>query len=306
MKSEKHSGKIWMIPAAGVLWGIIGIFSKNLAAEGCSPVEITFLRNCVAAVGMMLYLLLFRRSCLKIRLKDLPLFLGTGIVSIAFFNVMYFMTIEKSSLSLAAVLLYTAPCFVMVFSVMIFHEKLTIRKILALLAAFIGCAFTTGIVEELIGGRSGAVSRTAILTGLASGLGYSLYSIFGKVALRRYSTETVTAYTFLIAMLALTPFSLNRSMLTALRTPSVIGNTLAIGIVSTMLPFLLYTAGLKYTEAGKAAIMAFVEPLVATLTGVLYFRQKLSIYEIVGIVGIFASIVILESRRNAAHADAGQ
>lgn len=279
---------------AGGLWGIIGLFSSALADGGFSPVEITFVRSAVAALGLWIYLLIFRRKLIRIELKDIWMFLGTGILSIVFFNIMYFMTIRLSTLSIAAILLYTAPCFVMVMSVIFFHEKLTGAKVAALLCAFTGCIFTTGIVDAVISGEGpGKITGLGIVTGICSGIGYALYTIFGNAALKKYRSETVTAYTFLVASVSLAPFCLNGELLGRLGSFSMAGNTLGIGLVSTLTPFCFYTIGLKYTEPGKASVMAFVEPMVATLVGIFILKQGITFTGIAGILLIFLSIVIL-------------
>lgn len=282
----------------GSLWGIIGLFSTRLAAFGCSPAEITFIRNLVGAAGMVLYLLVRNRDKLKISIKDLWMFLGTGILSIVFFNIMYFWTIELATLSVAAILLYTAPCFVMVMSVLFFHERLTGRKLSALLLAFAGCAFTTGVLDAVLyGGGTGIIRPLGILTGIASGFGYALYSIFGNVALKKYSPETVTVYTFIVAACSLAPFCARIPLFLRLCHLPVLANGISIGLVSTMAPFLFYTAGLAYTPPGKASVLAFVEPMVATLVSVFILHEPLRFTGVIGILMIFSSIVILTRER---------
>ena len=280
----------------GSLWGIIGLFSTRLSAAGCSPVEITFIRNLVGAVGMIAYLGLTCRDKLKISIKDLWMFLGTGILSIVFFNIMYFWTINLATLSVAAILLYTAPCFVMIMSALFFGEKMTGKKITALIMAFLGCAFTTGVIDTFVlgsGPGAGTIKSLGIATGIASGFGYALYSIFGNAALKKYSSETVTVYTFVIAALSLAPFALRPSFFSMTGKGPVLTNAVAIGLVCTMLPFLFYTAGLKNTPPGKASVMAFVEPMVATLVSVFVMHEPFTITGMIGICMIFSSIVIL-------------
>ena len=282
------------IVIAGCFWGIIGLFSSRLAGSGFSSPEITLIRNTVASAGMLTYLFFFKRDQIRIHLKDFWIFFGTGVVSIVFFNVMYFITIELATLSVAAILLYTAPCFVMIMSVLFFHESFTKKKALALLLAFSGCVFTTGIVDSLFGSGAGVhVTGLGILTGIASGFGYALYSIFGNVALKKYSTETVTTWTFIVAALFLAPFCLRGSFLIKFTGVKEIGNALGIGIIATLCPFIFYTEGLKYTEPGKASIMAFVEPMVACLVSFLILHEPMSLTGIVGIILIFLSVVIL-------------
>ena len=222
-RAEKMHGKnAWMgtvfVLTAGVCWGFIGFFSSHLSGAGYSPVQLAFLRNIVASVAMWGYLLIFRRETLKINWKDLWMFIGTGTFSVVFFNIAYFMTIEQTTL------LYTAPCFVMVMSALLFHEKVTRTKGAALVLALFGCACTTGIFH----GVGGSVPAFGIFTGIASGFCYALYSIFGHIALKKYGTVTVTAYTFLVAAVSLLPF-INMGEIAALTAePSVLGNIIAI------------------------------------------------------------------------------
>ena len=70
--------------AAGCLWGIIGLFSNTLRSMGLNPIQITELRSMVAAAGLLIIILCKDRSQLRIHLRDVWMFLGTGIASIAF------------------------------------------------------------------------------------------------------------------------------------------------------------------------------------------------------------------------------
>ena len=140
--------------AAGCLWGIIGLFSNTLRGMGLDPVQITELRSMIAAAGLLIIILYKDRSLFRIHLRDLWMFLGTGIASIAFFNICYFLCITLSTLSIACTLLYTGPCFVMILSCLIFREKFTPKKAVALVLAVGGCTFITGLVSGGTGGVS--------------------------------------------------------------------------------------------------------------------------------------------------------
>lgn len=225
------------------------------------------------------------------------MFLGTGVFSLVIFSVMYFMTQQETSLSVAAVLLYTAPCFVILMSAIFFHERITGHIIIALVIALVGCVFTTGLATSMFTGSVGQVSTLGIITGILSGLGYALYSIFGNVALKKYSSVTVTAYTFMFAALALMPFTLNRELFDLVAQPVVLQNAVGIALISTILPYTLYTLGLKYIEPGKASVMAFSEPVIATLVGVFVFREAMTLGGVVGIVLIFISIIMLNMKK---------
>lgn len=278
-----------LIAIAGFCWGIIGVFSKQLAAFGLSSVQITELRCVIAAISLIVCILITDKSKLKIHIKDIWIFVGTGIFSIAFFNICYFNAIEASNLSSAAILLYTAPFFVMIMSAIFFKEKLTAVKICALVIAFIGCALAVGVI-----GNSEKITADGLIYGILSGFGYGLYSIFGRVALKKYHTLTVTAYTFIVASIGLLPFcGISEAALLISEKPDILLFAAMLGIISTLIPFLCYTKGLSMTDAGTASIIAYLEPLVATVCGMILFREEITVIKITGIALILISIIIL-------------
>lgn len=300
MKNKEESrgtaGKIgcpFLVLTAGSLWGLMGLLVRSLNAAGLSSMEICFVRAIVTFVCMLAGLLLFDRKALKIRPKDVWCFVGTGAFSVSFFNFCYFKTMTLTSLSVAAVLLYTAPAFVMLMSAVLFKEKLTLQKVAALFLAFVGCAFVSGIA-----GGAGALSFRGILYGLGAGFGYALYSIFSRYALERnYSSVTISFYTFLFASFS-SAFFVDGG-----RVLSTVGNSLQFGVKTiflvllvTLLPYLSYTRGLKGMENGTASVLASIEPVVATLVGMLIYKEKMNIWNLVGICLVLGSIVLINIR----------
>ena len=112
------------IMAAASLWGFIGWFSYVLMFYGFSPVQVTAVRTVIGAVFMTVLLLIRSPQLLKISPRDICMFIGTGIFSVLFFNLFYLLTFTFSSLSVAVMLLYTAPAFVMLLSVLLFKNAL--------------------------------------------------------------------------------------------------------------------------------------------------------------------------------------
>lgn len=276
------------VSLAGVMWGIISIFVKGLGMAGLSSLDIMLVRSVLAVVGIFLYLALFDREKLRIKLCDWWIFFGTGVISFFTFGVSYFITIEKTSASVAAVLLYTSPVFVMIMAALFFKEKITAAKIVATVIAVCGCVFVSG------GFGGGGVSPSGLATGLLSGFTYALYSIFGRIAAKKYSPITVTAYTFLFASVACL-FTADVGTVGALvsEKPSLLPTMAAMAVITAIFPYILYTGGLKNIPAGKAAVMACVEPAVAFLTGVTVFGEGITPQSLVGTAMIFAAIIIL-------------
>lgn len=286
MKS-KNTLSVIMILIAATGWGLIGVFTRPLSAAHLSAIQITFIRSILVTIGIGIFLLVKDKTLLRVKIKDFWVFLGMGLLSIVFFNVCYFLTINQTTLATASILLYTAPCFVVLMSACFFKEKITGQKIAALLLAFLGCVLASGFA-------GGEIRTLSLMTGIGSGLGYASYSIFGKVALKKYQTFTVIFYTFVVATTGLLPFSNVPMIVSTLANDfNSVLFALGLGTISTFMPYIFYTTGLQYVEAGKASVLAFAEPMVATIAGIVIFKEPLHFKNAMGILLIFLAIVLL-------------
>lgn len=280
-----------LILSAAFLWGLTGIFVRTLNASGLDNMQLLFFRSAVTFITLFVYLFFTDKDKLKIDLKDIWYFLGTGVLSFFHFGICYFYTIANASMSLAAMLLYTAPFFVMIMSAIFFREKITAAKILALMTAAIGCVMICGTDKNT------NISPFIIFTGLSSGFCYALYSIFGRVALKKYSSATVTVYTFFFAAIAsmfLVDFP--KIYAVSVTTPNVLFLAIVFAFVSAFFPYILYTQGLKNTEPGKAAVMATFEAVVASVAGILVFSETLTAVATIGIALVLFSVFLLNRK----------
>ncbi|MBO7136020.1 MAG: EamA family transporter [Spirochaetaceae bacterium] len=274
--------------AAGLLWGLISLFIKPLSAAGFSPQAILFFRVLISSLVLLVFILATDRSLLKIQLADLWIFAGTGIISLTLFSLCYFRTIIECGSSIAVILLYTSPVFVILFSAMLFKEKIDALKIAAILLTVTGCILVSGIFSQ---SQSMHISVKSFFIGLASGLCYALYSIFSNYALKKYNTLTVIFYTFVISTFAIMPFcgiSSLKPLLSAKSSQLLAG----IAVICTILPYFCYTFGLKGLKTGSAAILVTIEPIIGTMVGVLVFAEALSLPVVAGIVLILTSLYL--------------
>lgn len=274
--------------AAGILWGLIGLFNRALMAAGLSVGGIVLVRNLGGFLLLGLVLLCVQPAAFRIRLKHLPIFFGTGVVSVLLFTLCYFSCQKLCSLAVAAALLYTSPAFVVLLAALLWRDRLTKRKLLALAVAILGCTLVTGLWS---GGQS--VTAWGAALGVASGFFYGLYSIFGHYALRHYSPMTVTFYTFAFAgagaLFAARPAELRACF----SQPGAPWLALGLVVICTVGPYLLYTRGLAALDSGKAAILASIEPAAAALVGILALGEPMSAGVLLGLVCILASVYIL-------------
>lgn len=273
---------------AGCLWGCMGILVRTMNEGGFTSLEVTAFRSVITAVVLLVGLWIFDRKSLYIRMRDIWCFLGTGILSVVFFNVCYFSCMNYTALSTAAILLYTAPAFVVLMSAVLFRESITKKKLVALLIAFLGCAFVSG-------GFGGGISTPGLLTGLGAGFGYALYSIFSRFAIKRgYSSFTITVYTFLFAFLGTIPFlDVKHTAECVVSAPEVLPFAALMAVITTVVAYLFYTKGLAGMENGKASIVASIEPVVASLVGFLLYKESMSPMGILGMVLVLGACVLM-------------
>lgn len=277
---------------AGILWGVINIFIKRLSAGGLDALQISAIRMTVAVIVFSLFVLIKDRSKFRIRLRDIWIFACSGIISVVLFNTLYFYTMINSQASVAVVLLYTSPIFVMLISALVFKEKITFQKIAALILTFVGCVLVAGVI-----GGYYVIPPLVIVTGIGSGLFYALYSIFGTIGLKKYDTMTMTVWTFIFGFAAALPLGKPAQTIAAFRAdPTLILWGIGIGIVSTVLPYFFYTWGLQRMEPSRAAILVAIEPMVGCVIGMTVFHEPHNALKIIGILLILASIVVLNIR----------
>ena len=293
-KSNKAVIGTILIIIAGCFWGSMGIFVRRLGVYGFGSIQIVSIRVTLAAIFFALVLCIKDRRGFRISLRDIPLFLGLGIGSILFFTVCYFTAITMMSLSTAAILLYTSPVWIMLMSIMFFHEKLVRRKLTALILAFAGCVLVSGISGE-------GMTLTGLLVGLGSGIGYGLYSILGTIALRRYSPYTVTTYTFVFAAVGSWVICRPADMFNKFSGAPDLGALILLccltALITAVIPFLAYTLGLESVEASKAGIIATIEPMVATLIGIFVFSEPLTVMSGIGILLILSAVIVLNLKQ---------
>jgi len=280
----------FLVAAAAVLWGVLVVFVRKLNAAGFEAMDIVGIRVYGSAFFLCLGIGILQRKWLKVKVNDCWCFVGTGVFSIVFFSYCYFRNVEVSSVALSSILMYTSPIWVTLLSVIFFKEKLTRIKMLSLFLALTGCVLVSGITAGI-----GSVSLQGILLGLGSGIGYGLYTIFGRFALDKgYHPMTISTYTFLFACIGVLPFIDISSILKRLNADSTLWLwAICISLFTTCLSFSLYTFGLQHMEPARAAVLATLEPIVSTIVGVFYYDEPLTVVMVLGIILVLVSSILI-------------
>ena len=279
------------IIAAGLLWGMMGVFTRILSSAGVSSEGVSVIRSAGCTILFFVAALITDPKLLKFRLRDLWLFVCFGVLATFFFTYCYYRSILLGSMSAACTLMYSAPVFVMVISLFVFHEKFTRRKLAALVCAFTGCCLVSGVLEGGAGLNAGAV-----VFGLLAGIGYAFYSVCIKALSNRgYSTLCINAWGWLFCTAtALLVFGADTALPAMESTRGILAGV-GIIVISGFLPAHLYSLGLRGEEAGKGAVMASIEPVTASVLGFLFYGETPTPLGILGIALVLGAVVLLNT-----------
>ena len=286
---SKVNFSVLAVLLAGVFWGTAGIYVRTLEKYEIGQMQLVLFRALFSAIIFALIVLFKDKTLFKVKLKDLWIFACGGLFSIVLFNFSYYKTMSLTTLSVAAVLLYTAPIFVCIMARLFFKERLNLQKVTACAIAFLGCCFVTGLFEG-----EHNIGAAAVGFGLLTGFGYALYTIFTTLAFKRgYKTLTITFYIFLFAAIFSLPLvDLGETVSQIAAAPISLEVPAAMALLNTVAPYLLYTTGLKGVDASAAPIIATIEPVVATVISVAY-GEEMTLLGGLGIVLVLGSVVLL-------------
>lgn len=280
-----------MVFAAGTLWGTIGLFVKLLNGVGASPTLTAFMR-----LFMGFWILVPVMLCMggikmfKIDKRGLIQCLLLGILSQALFNYCYNVSIGVVGVATGSILLYAAPVFVCIMSKIIFKEQIGILKVFSLALNIIGCFLmvTGGNLSYL------KLSFIGIVFGLASAFLYSLVTIIGKIASGDIHPFTVVFYSFLFGWLTLGILTAPWKSIGGVTDVRFWIYSIGYGLIPTVGSYLLYMGGLrKNLEISRVPVIASIETVVATLIGVILFKEKLNFINVLGIVCLLSSIALM-------------
>ncbi|MEX2535464.1 MAG: DMT family transporter [Trueperaceae bacterium] len=270
-----------LILCAAILWGLIGMISKGIFAEGISALEVAFWRALLGGGLFVAHAAAQRRLVLSRRLDALPL-AGFAVVGVSLFYASLILAIDTGGISLAFILLYTAPLFVIVAAWLVLGERLTTHKLVLAPLALVGITLVS------IGGGLGIVANaTSIFWGLVAALTYASYYIFGKLFLERYRPVTIYAWVLPIGAACLFPF-----VSFAPKSAAAWGLLALLAIFSTYLAYLVYYTGLARVEASRAVLVATAEPVVAVALAALLFGERFGALGMAGAGLILATAVL--------------
>ena len=274
------------IAMAGILWSTLGLFGNILMERGLSSEQVAFTRLFIGFIVLSLYSLIRRPEVLKINLKGILYCGAIGIICQGLFNKCYFKAVEVTGVSIAAVLLYTSPLFLAVFSKIVYKEKMTRAKIISLILCCIGAIMAvTGGVLDLEG-----INTYGIIMGIMAAITYALMPIISKNALKEFSSETILIYGFLFGAIFMIPSAKPVEMMGFVTNMNVLPYMILLGVFPAAMAYIFYAEGIaRGCELSIVGVVASVELIAASIIGWTVVGEVFTIGKAIGVAIMFVS-----------------
>lgn len=287
--NKRSKGMILAIITA-VMWGIMGIFVRDLSEYQFTNIEISFFRCALAGAAYFIFLFITKPAALKINLKGLIICIVYGAVAYSISFVSYSVAVSRIPVGVATVLMFMSPIWVAILGKFMFREKLEKNKIITIFICLIGAV----LVANLIGGGSMKLDAIGILAGVINGVGVALQILLPKFFAKDYDRDTLLVYGFLGAAFVLLlgmDFGAVAGHFAAAPITKLLWDLFGIGILCTMIANVACVKSTQYVEATTTSILSALEVVVGTLVGFFIFHEHLTVLQMIGAVIIVVGAV---------------
>lgn len=276
------------IALAALLWAIAATVARDLFDSGVPPIQLVEARAFVSAIGLALLPAAWRSQGRASR-SSIGWVVALG-VSIALVNAAYYSAISRLAVAVAIVLQYLGPGVVVAWSAFTRRRRPSTDVLAAVVIAFVGIVF----VSELPAGDLGAIDAIGLLAGLASAVFFAAYTVQSERAAGIYGPVGALLRAFAAASLLWIVYQAPQGWPRPLFESDNLPKVLFVGLIGTLVPFLLYIWAVERIRAERAVIAATLEPLFAGIVAWLWLGQVLSVLQIAGGVLILGAVVWLQ------------
>ncbi len=273
---------------AAFLWGVSGGIAGILIEQGWDPLVVSFYRGAIGFVCFVAWWLVRagRASAPDARTLSWSVLAGLGVAGNFVF---YFLAIDRANVAVAVTLMYTAPIYVCLVTLVTGMVRPTAGLVVAIAAVLLGVALLT----ELVGvGPPGGLSFAGIAAGLAAGMAYAVFLFGFRNAVRWASPAVVLSVAFLVFLLVLAPL-VDIDQVAAAPLSDDVALFLLLGLFGAGLSFLFYVLGVRTASPVAVALVAAVEPVTASLFGLLLLGQELAPLQWLGMMMILVTVTLL-------------
>lgn len=280
-----------MLTLATATWGSAFIAGK-VAVQSFEPATVAFLRFFGAAILLFPIMWLTEKNPKKPTLKDYGLFAVLGLTGIALYNICFFIATKQAPVIKSSLFIASNPVLIVLLSGLFLKEKITKNHIIGMVIALTGATFiiTDGHILSLF--QFGFEPIDFVLLGAV--VSWALYSVVGKVVLRKFSSVESTTYAVAFGTIFLLPFaSAETSWQDILQASSSTWIAIAhMSIFVTVVSFIMYYYGIKEVGAAKASIFINVMPVSAVLMATFFLDETFTLAHGIGAAFVLSGVYI--------------
>ena len=283
------------VVAAAALWGFGGTVASRLFDTGVDPLELVATRTFITLAGLALLLLagrVTRRAAKPDGKAGWVVTVGFG-VSVAAANGCLFLAIQHLPVAVAMVLQNLAPALVVGWLVVLGRRRMSVPLALGLGVALLGVALVVQLPET----SWGALDLLGIGFGLATAAGVAAFSVLGSMATRAYGALRANVYAFAVSsvvwLAVLAPGGAPDILRHGVQWPGI----LFVGVLGTLVPFLVYAWGTARVGAQAGAVNISLEPVFSAALAWWWLSQRLTATQIAGGAVLVGAVIALQHLR---------
>ena len=296
---DSYQGYLY-IAVAAVFWGIsaslgraafTGRLLPNSGVRDVNPLILAQARTTFSFLAISLWLLPKRGwKRLRLPLADVVRLLLLGLFGVAASNYFYYLAIQRTNVATAIIVQYTAPVWVLVYMVARGHERPTIAKMVSVLLALTGIALVIG----LLGQGKLQLDAMGVIAALIAAFSFAYYNIGGHFILARYDHWTVLLFTTLAASTFWIVINPPNQIAAAHYSSAAWLFLLLFALLSVLVPFAFYFAGLQRLEPTKAIIASCLEPVFSILIAAVALKEVIRPLQTLGVVMVLGAILVVQ------------
>jgi len=298
------------IGSAALFWGISATLGRAAFTGRLLPSRVSLgaidplilsQSRATLSLFVLLPLMLARRgaSALAVPTRDLVRFLLLGVFGVAASNYLYYLAIQRTNVATAIILQYTAPVWVLLYTVARGKQRPSWRRSSAVGLAVLGCALAVG----LVGSGGFRMDMIGVVAALLAAFSFALYNVGGHSVLARYDRWKVLLWVLVGTAAFWLVVNPPWKVLAAHYGPVQWGFLAVFSLLSVLLPFSCYFAGLQHLEPTRAIVASCLEPVFSILIAAITLGELLRAMQTVGIVLVLMAIVLIQVPERAAEGE---
>lgn len=271
-----------------VIFGTIGIFVRHISL---SSGVIAWMRGIVGVLFLLTVSALRKKPISVGAIRKNAVLLGISGVALGANWILLFEAYRHTTVATATLCYYLAPILVVLASVVVLREKLTVKKGICALCALVGMVFVSGVIE---GGAPDFSELTGVFLGMAAAVLYATVVLLNKKITGISANDRTIVQLGITAVILLPYILLTENVAKISLKPMEIILLIVVGVVHTGVAYALYFHSIGSLKAQTAAMFSYIDPVMAIVLSGVFLAEPMGVYGVIGAVLILGSACVSE------------